>query len=157
WWKRIRSAVSLRFPFQSKGRASSSPSLHPLSAPANKAGTSAASASTREISQILSPSVSLFASGSIVFVYFQSLSLYFKMLLYNKQKKNAKGNRILISVTVLGSAGPIRFVAYEDDLVASVIDTALKCYAREGRNGARKGGSFKAWINKSFSLKVSTH
>ena len=55
------------------------------------------------------------------------------MLLYNKQKKNAKGNRILISVTVLGSAGPIRFVAYEDDLVASVIDTALKCYAREGR------------------------
>ncbi|CAN6934800.1 unnamed protein product, partial [Brassica oleracea] len=135
WWKRIRSAVSLRFPFQSKGRASSSPSLHPLSAPANKAGTSAASASTREISQILSPS----------------------MLLYNKQKKNAKGNRILISVTVLGSAGPIRFVAYEDDLVASVIDTALKCYAREGRNGARKGGSFKAWINKSFSLKVSTH
>lgn len=58
-----------------------------------------------------------------------------KMLLYNKQKKNqnAKGNRILISVTVLGSAGPIRFVAYEDDLVASVIDTALKGYAREGR------------------------
>ncbi|XP_018442251.2 uncharacterized protein At4g22758 [Raphanus sativus] len=139
------------------------------------------------------------------------------MLLYNKQKKNqnnAKRNRILISVTVLGSAGPIRFVAYEEDLVASVIDTALKCYAREGRlpllgsdfndfllycpmvgpealsawsaigslgarnftlcrkpeekkvvkegesnsiNGARKGGSLKAWINKSFSLKVSTH
>ncbi|CAG7904304.1 unnamed protein product, partial [Brassica rapa] len=133
WWKRIRSAVSLRFPFQSKGRASSSLSLLPLSAPANKP-------------------VFLFDLGSIVFVL-----IYFKMLLYNKQKKNAKGNRILISVTVLGSAGPIRFVAYEDDLVASVIDTALKCYAREGRNGARKGGSFKAWINKSFSLKVSTH
>ncbi|CAN6932886.1 hypothetical protein Bca4012_100806 [Brassica carinata] len=140
------------------------------------------------------------------------------MLLYNKQKKNqnAKGNRILISVTVLGSAGPIRFVAYEEDLVASVVDTALKCYAREGRlpllgsdfndfllycpmfgpealsawsaigslgarnftlcrkpedtkvvkegdgksnsiNGAKKGGSLKAWINKSFSLKVSSH
>ncbi|CAN7053112.1 uncharacterized protein At4g22758 [Brassica rapa] len=142
------------------------------------------------------------------------------MLLYNKQKKNqnAKGNRILISVTVLGSAGPIRFVAFEEDLVASVIDTALKCYAREGRlpllgsdfndfllycpmvgpealsawsaigslgarnftlcrkpeekkvvkegegegrsnsiNGARKGGSLKAWINKSFNLKVSSH
>jgi len=137
------------------------------------------------------------------------------MLLYNKQKKNqAKGNRILISVTVLGSAGPIRFVAFEEDLVASVIDTALKCYAREGRlpllgsdfndfllycpmvgpealstwnaigslgarnftlcrkpeekkvdersnastiNRARKGGSLKAWINKSFSLKVSSH
>ncbi|EOA33900.1 hypothetical protein CARUB_v10021392mg [Capsella rubella] len=137
------------------------------------------------------------------------------MLLYNKQKKNqnAKGNRILISVTVLGSAGPIRFVAYEEDLVASVIDTALKNYAREGRlpllgsdfndfllycpmvgpealntwnaigslgarnfmlcrkpdekkveeannstiNGARKGGSLKAWLNKSFNLKVSSH
>ncbi|KAH0853471.1 hypothetical protein HID58_093156, partial [Brassica napus] len=63
------------------------------------------------------------------------LSMDYNMLLYNKQKKNqnAKGNRILISVTVLGSAGPIRFVAYEEDLVASVIDTALKCYAREGR------------------------
>ncbi|KFK22025.1 hypothetical protein AALP_AAs45940U000100 [Arabis alpina] len=139
------------------------------------------------------------------------------MLLYNKQKKReiVKGNRILISVTFLGSPGPIRFVAYEGDLVAGVIDTALKCYAREGRlpilgsdfndflfycpmigpgalspweaigslgarnfmlckkpvekkveenngrsgftiNGARKG-SFKAWINKSFSLKVTTH
>uniref|UniRef100_A0A1J3F3H3 DUF7054 domain-containing protein n=1 Tax=Noccaea caerulescens TaxID=107243 RepID=A0A1J3F3H3_NOCCA len=139
------------------------------------------------------------------------------MLLYNKQKKRevVKGNRILISVTFLGSAGPIRFVANEGDLVAGVIDVALKCYAREGRlpilgsdfndflfycpmigpgalspweaigslgvrnfmlckkpvekkveedggksnfpiNGARKG-SFKAWINKSFSLKVTTH
>ena len=31
----------------------------------------------------------------------------------------------------------------------------------EGRsnsiNGARKGGSLKAWINKSFNLKVSSH
>ncbi|XP_010552701.1 PREDICTED: uncharacterized protein At4g22758 [Tarenaya hassleriana] len=142
------------------------------------------------------------------------------MLLYNKHKKNhtSKGNRILISVTVLGSAGPIRFVAYEGDLVASIIDTALKCYAREGRlpilgsdfndfllycpvagpealrpwntigslgarnfmlcrkpeekklgdggdrrpnstiNGGRKGGgSWKTWINKSFSLKIPSH
>ncbi|CAF2255631.1 uncharacterized protein At4g22758 [Brassica rapa] len=147
------------------------------------------------------------------------------MLMYNKHKKkkretvNIKGNRILISVAFLGSAGPIRFVAYEGDLVANVIDTALKCYAREGRlpilgsdfndflfycpmvgpealspweaigslgarnfmlcekpeeekkkieeqdngrrssfpiNGARKR-SFRAWINKSFSLKVTTH
>ncbi|KAK4400054.1 hypothetical protein Sango_1111500 [Sesamum angolense] len=56
------------------------------------------------------------------------------MLLY-KQKKNqpSKGNRFLISVTVLGSAGPIRFVVNEDELVAAVIDTALKSYAREGR------------------------
>ncbi|KFK41506.1 hypothetical protein AALP_AA2G138600 [Arabis alpina] len=143
------------------------------------------------------------------------------MLLYNKQKKNqtAKGNRILISVTVLGSAGPIRILANEEDLVASVIDVALKNYAREGRlpilgsdfndfllycpmvgpealsswsaigllgarnftlcrkpeekkveegngrsnsnvnggGGGRKGGSLKAWINKSFSLKVQSH
>ncbi|KAL2558947.1 hypothetical protein Fot_03686 [Forsythia ovata] len=56
------------------------------------------------------------------------------MLLY-KQKKNQaeKGKRFLISVTVLGSAGPIRFVVNEEELVAVVIDTALKSYAREGR------------------------
>lgn len=58
------------------------------------------------------------------------------MLLY-KQKKNQnqplKGNRFLISVTVHGSAGPIRFVVNEDELVAAVMDTALKSYAREGR------------------------
>lgn len=56
------------------------------------------------------------------------------MLLY-KPKKNqtGKGNRILISITVLGSAGPIRFVVNEEDLVVDVIDTAMKAYAREGR------------------------
>ncbi|KDP38078.1 hypothetical protein JCGZ_04721 [Jatropha curcas] len=56
------------------------------------------------------------------------------MLLY-KPKKNqpAKGNRFLISVTVLGSAGPIRFVVNEREIVAVIIDTALKSYAREGR------------------------
>ena len=57
-----------------------------------------------------------------------------RMLLY-KQKKNQgpKGNRLLISITVLGSSGPIRFVVNEEELVAAVIDTALKSYAREGR------------------------
>lgn len=56
-------------------------------------------------------------------------------MLNYKQKKNqpVKGNRFLISVTVLGSAGPIRFVVNEEDLVAAVIETALKSYAREGR------------------------
>ncbi|XP_047968612.1 uncharacterized protein At4g22758-like [Salvia hispanica] len=56
------------------------------------------------------------------------------MLLY-KQKKSqaAKVKRFLISVTFLGSAGPIRFVVKEEELVAAVIDTALKSYAREGR------------------------
>lgn len=56
------------------------------------------------------------------------------MLLHkNKKNHNAKGNRLLISITVLGSAGPIRFVVSEEELVATVIDTALKSYAREGR------------------------
>jgi hypothetical protein len=56
------------------------------------------------------------------------------MLLYKHKKNHAnKGNRLLISITVLGSAGPIRFVVNEEELVATVIDTALKSYAREGR------------------------
>ncbi|EPS67816.1 hypothetical protein M569_06958, partial [Genlisea aurea] len=56
------------------------------------------------------------------------------MLLY-KQKKvvPSTGRRILISVGFLGSAGPIRFIVNEDEPVASVITTALKLYAREGR------------------------
>ncbi|CAI0552740.1 unnamed protein product [Linum tenue] len=58
-------------------------------------------------------------------------------MLLHKTKKNqggaSKGNRLLISVSVLGSAGPIRFVVGEKELVAAVIDTALKSYAREGR------------------------
>lgn len=56
------------------------------------------------------------------------------MVLYKpKKNQNAKGNRLLVSITVLGSAGPIRFVVSEQELVATVIDTALKSYAREGR------------------------
>ncbi|KZV19539.1 hypothetical protein F511_06401 [Dorcoceras hygrometricum] len=56
-------------------------------------------------------------------------------MLNYKQKKNQplKGNRFLISVTVLGSSGPIRFVVNEEDLVGAVIQTVLKSYAREGR------------------------
>lgn len=57
-------------------------------------------------------------------------------MLLSKQRKanNAKaGNRILITVNVLGSAGPMRFVVNEEELVANVIDLALKSYAREGR------------------------
>ncbi|VVB03758.1 unnamed protein product [Arabis nemorensis] len=59
------------------------------------------------------------------------------LLLYNKQKKTHKkskiDNRFLVSITFLGSAGPIRFLVKEDETVANVIDYALKCYAREGR------------------------
>ncbi|KAI3744379.1 hypothetical protein L1987_57458 [Smallanthus sonchifolius] len=58
-------------------------------------------------------------------------------MLLTKHKKNqaskVASNRILINVTVVGSAGPIRFVVNEEELVAAVIDTALKSYAREGR------------------------
>lgn len=60
-------------------------------------------------------------------------------MLLHKNKKNqlvVKGgspNRFLISITVIGSAGPIRFVVNEEDLVAAVVATALKAYAREGR------------------------
>ncbi|KAM0047619.1 hypothetical protein Hdeb2414_s0008g00265411 [Helianthus debilis subsp. tardiflorus] len=58
-------------------------------------------------------------------------------MLLTKNKKNqaskVSGNRILINVTVVGSAGPIRFVVNEGEVVADVIDTALKLYAREGR------------------------
>ncbi|EPS58723.1 hypothetical protein M569_16091, partial [Genlisea aurea] len=43
------------------------------------------------------------------------------------------GRRILVSLTVIGSAGPIRFVVDEDETVSAVIRTALKLYAREGR------------------------
>ncbi|XP_020588925.1 uncharacterized protein At4g22758-like [Phalaenopsis equestris] len=55
-----------------------------------------------------------------------------------KQRKKNNGkkgdsNRILITVNVIGSAGPIRFVVKEEELVSSVIGTALKTYAREGR------------------------
>lgn len=58
----------------------------------------------------------------------------------NKQKKNniigyccTPKNKFLITINVLGCAGPLRFVVNEDDVVDSVIDTALKLYARQGR------------------------
>ncbi|XP_004498287.1 uncharacterized protein At4g22758 [Cicer arietinum] len=58
-------------------------------------------------------------------------------MLMNKQKKtqitNNNKRRLLISINVMGSAGPIRFVVNEEELVAAVIETTLKSYAREGR------------------------
>ncbi|CAH9104909.1 unnamed protein product [Cuscuta epithymum] len=61
-----------------------------------------------------------------------------EMLTYKPKKTQAgksagENRRLLVSITVLGSAGPIRFVVNEDDPVAAVIVTALKSYAREGR------------------------
>lgn len=59
------------------------------------------------------------------------------MLLKNKKNqlavKGGSPNRLLINITVIGSAGPIRFVVNEEETVAAVMATALKAYAREGR------------------------
>ncbi|CAO2828510.1 unnamed protein product [Amaranthus hypochondriacus] len=56
-------------------------------------------------------------------------------MLLSKQKKaqNSEGNRMLVTINVIESSGPLRFVVNEEQLVASVIDMALKSYAREGR------------------------
>ncbi|XP_050229784.1 uncharacterized protein LOC126678911 [Mercurialis annua] len=51
----------------------------------------------------------------------------------NNSNNKKKKNRFLISVNVLGSAGPLRFVVNEDDEVCGVIETALKTYSRGGR------------------------
>lgn len=49
----------------------------------------------------------------------------------NKERLNKK--RFLIIVNVLGSAGPLRFIVNEEDVLGGVIETALKLYAKEGR------------------------
>ncbi|KAI3500208.1 hypothetical protein L1887_36026 [Cichorium endivia] len=46
---------------------------------------------------------------------------------------NVKNKRFLITVNVLGSSGPLRFVVKDDDKVSEVIDSSLKMYARGGR------------------------
>ncbi|KAL8472736.1 hypothetical protein ACS0TY_029167 [Phlomoides rotata] len=130
-----------------------------------------------------------------------------------KLKKTTKKNRLLITINVLGSCGPIRLVVNEDENTGAVIDAALKVYGREGRlpilgsdvnsfslypafaeydyvlksseaigcGGARnfvlckmeskitmstetrsnvinqKGGGWRAWLQKSLSLKIPSH
>ncbi|MED6207297.1 hypothetical protein PIB30_034396 [Stylosanthes scabra] len=51
----------------------------------------------------------------------------------SKSKGIQQGNRMLVSINIVGSAGPIRFVVNEEDTVFVIIVTALKKYAREGR------------------------
>ncbi|CAM0945782.1 unnamed protein product [Alopecurus aequalis] len=41
--------------------------------------------------------------------------------------------RVLVTVTVLGSAGPLRFLVDEGESVTRLIRATLRCYAREGR------------------------
>ncbi|KAL9252855.1 hypothetical protein AKJ16_DCAP01867 [Drosera capensis] len=57
------------------------------------------------------------------------------MLMGKNKKAGAagKGKRILITVNVIGSAGPMRFVVDERETVRLVIDMVLRSYAREGR------------------------
>ena len=51
----------------------------------------------------------------------------------NNEKRIAKKSRFLITVNVLGSTGPLRFLVNEGDSVSCVIDSALKFFASEGR------------------------
>lgn len=51
-----------------------------------------------------------------------------------KKKKNKNNiNRILISINIVGSSGPLTMVVNEDDAVCDVIEKSLKSYARQGR------------------------
>nr|XP_043639708.1 uncharacterized protein At4g22758-like [Erigeron canadensis] len=59
--------------------------------------------------------------------------LPFKMKKKEQQQGVVVGNKILVKINVVGSAGPIRFVVDEKAVVAYVIEIALKSYAREGR------------------------
>lgn len=50
-----------------------------------------------------------------------------------KKKITFKENRLLISINVVGSTGPIRFIVKADETVKNVIDNTLSCYGRQGR------------------------
>lgn len=41
--------------------------------------------------------------------------------------------RVLITINVVGSSGPLRFLVNEEDSVCEVIHIALKSYARQAR------------------------
>ncbi|MED6115665.1 hypothetical protein PIB30_092885 [Stylosanthes scabra] len=48
-------------------------------------------------------------------------------------KSKNMSNRILVTINILGSSGPIRLVVNETDLISRVIETTLKSYANEDR------------------------
>ncbi|KAF4364259.1 hypothetical protein F8388_000211 [Cannabis sativa] len=50
-----------------------------------------------------------------------------------KLKKNSKKRLMLISISFIGSPGPMKLLVDEDELVISVIRTALKYYAQQQR------------------------
>ncbi|KAK7305706.1 hypothetical protein VNO77_43616 [Canavalia gladiata] len=176
------------------------------------------------------PSPSSFGSSKTAW-YYRCLELNLKGKDHNMVKKNpfekmvlqknknrgyeeqkTRNSRFLVNINIMGSAGPIRFVVNEKDLVSGVIHTALKSYAREGRlpvlgfdatnfllycaNASfdalsplepigsvgvrnfvlckkqvypsktepqsevvspKSSGGWKAWLNKSFGLKILSH
>ncbi|XP_050379654.1 uncharacterized protein LOC126796999 [Argentina anserina] len=57
------------------------------------------------------------------------------MLLSKQKRKATKGDNtmMLIKISIVGSTGPIRFVVDKKELVATVIQRALKFYERQGR------------------------
>ncbi|KAL9994601.1 hypothetical protein Hdeb2414_s0016g00474501 [Helianthus debilis subsp. tardiflorus] len=67
----------------------------------------------------------------------RSISMRMILPLMKKNKDehdvNVKNKRLLITVNVAGSSGPLRFVVNDDDKVSTVIDSSLKLYARGGR------------------------
>lgn len=64
----------------------------------------------------------------------------------DKKPKTSKNiDRFLITVSVIGSCGPIRLIVSEKDRVSGVIDAALRLYAREGRLPAL-GSDFNGFL-----------
>ncbi|XP_051127324.1 uncharacterized protein LOC127248825 isoform X2 [Andrographis paniculata] len=57
-----------------------------------------------------------------------------------------KAYRFLISITVSGSAGPIRFVVHGDDTSRRVIEMALKIYSREERLPVLDSNNFDSFF-----------
>ncbi|KAI5434532.1 uncharacterized protein LOC127122102 [Lathyrus oleraceus] len=67
-------------------------------------------------------------------VLYKSNSWSIDDVVKNKKKNNnINTNRILISINIFGSSGPLTIVVNEDDVVCDVIVKALKFYARQDR------------------------
>ncbi|KAJ7560755.1 hypothetical protein O6H91_04G144300 [Diphasiastrum complanatum] len=54
-------------------------------------------------------------------------------LFSKKQARAGENNRMLVTVNIIGSTGPLRFLVDVKDPVSKVIELALRAYAREGR------------------------
>ncbi|PIA26571.1 hypothetical protein AQUCO_09100033v1 [Aquilegia coerulea] len=55
------------------------------------------------------------------------------LLKHRKNPQENKVSRILITVNVLGSTGPLKLLVIEKEVVSKIIEIALRTYAREGR------------------------